>query len=73
MTIHNIYVHRGDLLKIHIVENEQVSATKESYQNRDRDANMLLIVRDSKTIGHCHLNMRFRLEELDGSLIRYAR
>ena len=71
MAIKNIYVHRDDILKIHIVDNEKMPATKSSYESQNRELKMLLTIRDSKTIGHCDFGMQFPLERPDGSILRY--
>ena len=71
MAIKNIYVHRDDILKIHIVDNKQIPATKTSYENQNRDLKMILIIRDSTTVGHLEYGLHFPLERFDGSVIRY--
>ena len=71
MAIKSIYVHRDDILKIHIVDNEKMPATKASYESQIRELKMLVTIRDSKTIGYCDFDMQFRLERTDGSILRY--
>lgn len=71
MAIKNVYVHPGDVLKIHVVNDTEAKPTKESWQSELRPRYMLLTIRDAETVGFSDYSYQFRVESANGSLIRW--